>query len=76
MIAAGEDVKVDEVYLEAALLNAMSTLRIKDAADTVAGAYGLPRRDIYQMALRLQGAQKNNTRNFECIKINKVQVFK
>ena len=58
LIAAGEDVKVDEVYLEAALLNAMSTLRIKDAADTVAGAYGLPRRDIYQMALRLQGAQK------------------
>ena len=58
LIAAGEDAKVDEVYLEAALINAMATLRIKDAADTVAGAYGLPRRDIYQMALRLQGVQK------------------
>ena len=58
LIAAGEDTKIAEVDLEAALLHAMSTLRVKDAADAVAGAYALPRRDIYQMALRLQGAQK------------------
>ncbi|MFQ3302953.1 MAG: 16S rRNA (cytidine1402-2'-O)-methyltransferase, partial [Planktomarina sp.] len=37
---------------------AMLNLRVKDAADTVAGAYGLPRREIYQMALRLKGEQK------------------
>ena len=60
LIAAGEDTKVGESDLKAALLSAMSTLRVKDAADTVAGAYGLPRREIYQMALQLQGAQKTD----------------
>ena len=58
LIGAGEDAKVDEIDLEAALFHAMLNLRVKDAADTVAGAYGLPRREIYQMALRLKGEQK------------------
>jgi 16S rRNA (cytidine1402-2'-O)-methyltransferase len=58
LIGAGEDAKVDEIDLEAALLHAMLNLRVKDAADTVAGAYGLPRREIYQMALRLKGERK------------------
>jgi 16S rRNA (cytidine1402-2'-O)-methyltransferase len=35
----------------------MLSLRVKDAADAVAGAYSLPRRDIYQLALKLQAAQ-------------------
>ena len=58
LIGAGEDAKVDEIDLEAALVHAMLSLRVKDAADAVAGAYGLPRREIYQMALRLKGEQK------------------
>ena len=37
----------------AALEEAMKTMRIKDAATTVAGAMGLPRRQVYQMALQL-----------------------
>ena len=58
LIGAGEDAKVDEIDLEAALVQAMLSLRVKDAADVVAGAYGLPRREIYQMALRLQGVKQ------------------
>ncbi len=58
LIGAGQDAKVDENDLEAALVQAMLSLRVKDAADTVAGAYGLPRREIYQMALRLQSVKQ------------------
>lgn len=58
LIGTGEDNKVDEIDLEAALVQAMLSFRVKDAADTVAGAYGLPRREIYQMALRLQGVNQ------------------
>ena len=58
LIDAGEDAKVDEIDLEAALVQAMLSLRVKDAADVVAGAYGLPRREIYQIALRLQGVKQ------------------
>ena len=58
LIGASEDAKVDEIELEAALVQAMLSLRVKDAADVVAGAYGLPRREIYQMALRLQGVKQ------------------
>ena len=58
LIDASKDAKVDEIDLEAALVQAMLSLRVKDAADVVAGAYGLPRREIYQMALRLQGVKQ------------------
>ena len=37
----------------AALRDAMKTMRVKDAATTVAGAMGLPRRQVYQIALGL-----------------------
>lgn len=37
-----------------ALQQAMGAHRMKDAATLVAGAYGLPRRDVYQMALELK----------------------
>jgi 16S rRNA (cytidine1402-2'-O)-methyltransferase len=57
LIGAGEEAKVDKSDLEAALVHAMLNLRVKDAADAVAGAYGLPRRDIYQLALKLQAVQ-------------------
>lgn len=47
--------KSDEQAVEAALINAMLTHRVKDASDIVAGAFNLPRRDVYQMALKLKG---------------------
>ena len=57
LIGASEEAKVDKGDLEATLVHAMLNLRVKDAADAVAGAYGLPRRDIYQLALKLQAVQ-------------------
>ncbi|MFQ6551527.1 16S rRNA (cytidine(1402)-2'-O)-methyltransferase [Aestuariibius insulae] len=44
----------DPAEIEAALKDAMKTLRVKDAATLVAGSYGLPRREVYQAALRME----------------------
>ncbi|WP_375261206.1 16S rRNA (cytidine(1402)-2'-O)-methyltransferase [Palleronia sp.] len=44
---AGED------DIEAALKEALQTMSVKDAAKVVSEAVGAPRRDVYQMALRL-----------------------
>lgn len=46
-------VDVDDNDINAALIEAMKTMRVKDAATVVAGALGLPRRDVYQIALGL-----------------------
>jgi 16S rRNA (cytidine1402-2'-O)-methyltransferase len=40
--------------LDARLLAAMATLSVKDASAVVAAEAGLPRRDVYARALRLQ----------------------
>ncbi len=45
--------QVAEVDITDALREAMKTMRVKDAATVVAGALGLPRRQVYQTALRL-----------------------
>lgn len=45
---------VTDTDLRTALTIALQSMRIKDAATTVAGAYGLPRKDVYQMALDLK----------------------
>lgn len=47
-------VDVAEQDVDAALKEAMKTMRIKDAATVVAGALGLPRRQVYQTALGLK----------------------
>ena len=47
-------VDVAEQDVDAALREAMKTMRIKDAATVVAGALGLPRRQVYQAALGLK----------------------
>lgn len=44
---------VSDGDVETALRDAMATMRIKDAATAVAGALGLPRRQVYQTALGL-----------------------
>lgn len=41
--------------MEAALREALKTMRVRDAADAVAAAFGLPRRQVYQAALGLAG---------------------
>jgi len=43
--------------IETALRNALLTLSSKDAATAVAHAFGLPRRDVYQLALTLGDAE-------------------
>lgn len=45
---------VAELDVEDALREAMQTMRIKDAATVVAGALGLPRRQVYQTALAMK----------------------
>jgi len=42
-----------EADVTKALQEALETLRVKDAATVVAGAMGLPRRQVYQMALAM-----------------------
>lgn len=44
---------VADVDVTTALTEAMKTMRVKDAATMVAGALGLPRRQVYQIALGL-----------------------
>jgi 16S rRNA (cytidine1402-2'-O)-methyltransferase len=43
----------DEVKM--ALQQALLTMRVKDAAQSVAGAFGLPQRDVYALALQIGG---------------------
>ncbi|MDP3960849.1 MAG: 16S rRNA (cytidine(1402)-2'-O)-methyltransferase, partial [Pseudorhodobacter sp.] len=45
--------EVDAAAMEAALVVALKGLSVKDAAAQVAANLGLPRRDVYQVALRL-----------------------
>lgn len=45
----------EEADIDAALRQALSQHRVKDAASLVAEALGLPKRDVYQRALKLTG---------------------
>lgn len=51
VIDRGAEVTADAATWEEALDRAMETLSVKDAAAMVAEAYGLPRREVYQVAL-------------------------
>ncbi|MEL6681951.1 MAG: 16S rRNA (cytidine(1402)-2'-O)-methyltransferase [Pseudomonadota bacterium] len=46
--------------IDAALQEAMKTMRVKDAATVVAGAMGLPRRQVYQHALQLNTTEQSD----------------
>ncbi|MGR3712062.1 MAG: 16S rRNA (cytidine(1402)-2'-O)-methyltransferase [Shimia sp.] len=50
----GEAASDDDV--EAALKDALETLSVRDASDAIAKAYGINRRKVYQLALKLQKA--------------------
>ncbi|MEO9862617.1 MAG: 16S rRNA (cytidine(1402)-2'-O)-methyltransferase [Yoonia sp.] len=54
LVDRGNGEKIGENDVQAALVDAMRTMRVKDAATMVAGAMGLPRRQVYQMALGLE----------------------
>lgn len=53
LLERGQKAEAGEEDVRAALVDAMKTMRVKDAATMVAGAMGRPRREIYQMALGL-----------------------
>lgn len=52
---AADSAEASEASMDAALRKALTTMRVKDAADAVAGALGLPRRQVYARALELKG---------------------
>lgn len=54
IVGRGGAVTVEENDVEAALREAMKTMRVKDAATAVAGALGLQRRQVYQIALAME----------------------
>ena len=45
--------KADAVTIEEALVSAMQKMTVKDAAAAVSEAFGMPKREIYQLALKL-----------------------
>ena len=53
LIDRAEAAKADADTVEAALTMALATMTVKDAAAAVAAAYGLPRREVYQLALKM-----------------------
>lgn len=54
VVGRGTAPAVGEDDVRAALREAMAGMRMKDAATAVAGALGLPRRQVYQIALGLE----------------------
>ncbi len=53
LVGAAPPRVTDDETIEAALSAALETMRLKDAATAVAGALGLPRRQVYQAALKM-----------------------
>ncbi|NEX47556.1 16S rRNA (cytidine(1402)-2'-O)-methyltransferase [Pseudotabrizicola algicola] len=51
LIGRGAAVQADAGTVEAALDRALATMTVKDAAAAIADAFGLPRREVYQLAL-------------------------
>ena len=54
LVERGQGETIEQQDVQTALADAMKTMRVKDAATMVAGAMGLPRRQVYQMALGLE----------------------
>ncbi len=52
LVARAEEMVVDAQMVEQALEQALTKMTVKDAAAAVAEAFGLPRREVYQMALK------------------------
>ena len=54
LIDRGDVTVMSEDDVKEALMLAMQTMRVKDAATVVAGATGMAQRDVYQLALSLK----------------------
>ncbi|MEL6959174.1 MAG: 16S rRNA (cytidine(1402)-2'-O)-methyltransferase [Pseudomonadota bacterium] len=54
LIGAGDAQDWTDQAVQDALRDAMATMRVKDAANAVAGASGRTRRDVYQLALTMK----------------------
>lgn len=52
LVARATEAVVDSVMVEQALDKALISMTLKDAAAAVAEAFGMPRRDVYQLALK------------------------
>lgn len=57
LIERGDSVVVNELEMEAALKHALMAHTVKDAATIVSNAFGLPRRQVYQMAMRMNKSE-------------------
>ncbi len=57
LIGRGSGVTLNETDVKEALRSAMENMRIKDAATAVAGATGMARRDVYQLALQMKDGE-------------------
>lgn len=60
VLAPAAETEVTQDSVDDALRAALKTERVKDAARLVADAYGLPKRDLYQRALKLAGDRESN----------------
>ena len=53
LIDRGDLANVNEVDLDGVLKEALETMSMRDAVDAVSQAHGKPRRQVYQLALKL-----------------------
>ena len=64
LLSIVKTVKSDYNDIKSALINALLTMRVKDAVNSVAGAFDMSKQDIYKMALKLEDErQKNEQQN-------------
>ncbi len=61
VIAPVLDEGAQETDIDTALRNALLTMRVKDASETVAGAFNLPKRQVYQRALEVAKQDAENS---------------
>lgn len=57
MIGAGAEEQLSESDIGDALARALQTMSVKDAAEVVAKATGTPKKQVYEMALRIKDAK-------------------
>ena len=59
VVGRGSSVKINETDLDRLVREALKTMSVRDAADHVARTTGLKRRQVYQLALELNGEGKD-----------------
>lgn len=60
LISKGDSSNVREIDLEQEVNKALSTLSVRDAADFVSATFGVKRRPVYQLAMRLAKEREGN----------------